>query len=120
MRRQKKSEFDYYAELGITVDATPDDIKRAYRRKAMKWHPDKNPGDKHAEKMFKRCAEAYEVLSDEEKRERYDNYDHPTVAVKASESNDPKKAKTVGSTFVDFLKTANPKINNPFTTYRRR
>jgi molecular chaperone DnaJ len=67
---------DYYQVLGVEKGTSADDIKRAYRRKAMKYHPDKNPGDKEAEARFKECAEAYEVLSDSEKRQRYDQYGH--------------------------------------------
>jgi molecular chaperone DnaJ len=55
---------DYYEVLGVGKGASADDIKRAYRRMAMKYHPDKNPGNKEAEPKFKECAEAYEVLSD--------------------------------------------------------
>ncbi len=67
---------DYYEVLGTGRDASPDEIKRNYRRKAMKFHPDKNPDNKEAEDKFKECAEAYEVLSDPEKRKRYDQYGH--------------------------------------------
>lgn len=67
---------DYYEVLGVDKNAGVDDIKRAYRRLAIKYHPDKNPGDKEAEAKFKECAEAYEVLSDSEKRARYDQYGH--------------------------------------------
>jgi len=67
---------DYYEVLGVDKNASADDIKRAYRRCAIKYHPDKNPGDKEAEAKFKECAEAYEVLSDPEKRARYDQYGH--------------------------------------------
>lgn len=67
---------DYYEVLGVDKKASADDIKRAYRRLAIKYHPDKNPGDKEAEAKFKECAEAYEVLSDTEKRSRYDQYGH--------------------------------------------
>ncbi len=67
---------DYYEVLGVKRDASADDIKRSYRRLAMKYHPDKNPGDKEAEQKFKECAEAYEVLSDTAKRQRYDQYGH--------------------------------------------
>ncbi|MHC4744605.1 MAG: molecular chaperone DnaJ [Planctomycetota bacterium] len=67
---------DYYEVLGVKKDASADDIKRSYRRLAMKYHPDKNPGDKEAETKFKECAEAYEVLSDSQKRQRYDQFGH--------------------------------------------
>jgi molecular chaperone DnaJ len=67
---------DYYEVLGVDKGAGPDDIKRAYRRLAIKYHPDKNPGDKGAEAKFKECAEAYEVLSDPDKRSRYDQFGH--------------------------------------------
>ncbi len=67
---------DYYEVLGVDKKASEDEIKRAYRRMAIKYHPDKNPGDKEAEAKFKECAEAYEVLSDAEKRRQYDQYGH--------------------------------------------
>lgn len=65
---------DYYNVLGISKGATEDEIKKAYRKQALKYHPDKNPGDKSAEKKFKEISEAYEVLSDEKKRQIYDQY----------------------------------------------
>jgi molecular chaperone DnaJ len=67
---------DYYEILGVSKDATKDDIKKAYRKQALKFHPDKNPGDKSAEEKFKEAAEAYEVLSNDEKKARYDRYGH--------------------------------------------
>lgn len=65
---------DYYATLGITKGATQEEIKKAYRKSALKYHPDKNPGDPVAEKKFKEISEAYEVLSDEKKKGIYDQY----------------------------------------------
>ena len=65
---------DYYEVLGVAKDASADDIKKAYRKLAMKYHPDRNPGDKSAEEKFKEVGEAYEVLSDADKRSRYDSY----------------------------------------------
>ena len=67
---------DYYEVLGVNKKSSDDDIKRAYRRLAFKYHPDKNPGNKEAEAKFKECAEAYEVLSDANKRQRYDQFGH--------------------------------------------
>jgi molecular chaperone DnaJ len=67
---------DYYEILGISRDADGDEIKKAYRHTALKYHPDRNPGDKEAEENFKEAAEAYEVLSDREKRKIYDLYGH--------------------------------------------
>ena len=65
---------DYYEVLGVGKDAGADDIKRAYRKAAMKYHPDRNPGDKEAEAKFKEVGEAYEVLSDPDKKARYDQF----------------------------------------------
>jgi molecular chaperone DnaJ len=67
---------DYYEVLGLSRDASPEDIKRSYRRLARQYHPDVNPGDTAAEEKFKEVAEAYEVLSDEQKRQVYDRYGH--------------------------------------------
>ncbi|MCW5765332.1 MAG: molecular chaperone DnaJ [Phycisphaeraceae bacterium] len=67
---------DYYEILGIDRKADADEIKRAYRRLAMKYHPDRNPGDADAEQKFKECAEAYEVLADDQKRGIYDQFGH--------------------------------------------
>lgn len=70
---------DYYEILGVAKTASVDEIKKAYRKKAIQYHPDKNPGDKEAEEKFKEAAEAYEVLSDENKRSRYDQFGHAGV-----------------------------------------
>jgi molecular chaperone DnaJ len=67
---------DYYEVLGVDKKATADEIKKAYRKLAIKYHPDKNPGDKEAEEKFKEAAEAYDVLSDETKRQKYDQFGH--------------------------------------------
>ena len=67
---------DYYEVLGVQRNANADEIKKAYRKAAIKYHPDKNPGDKEAEEKFKEAAEAYDVLSNEEKRARYDRFGH--------------------------------------------
>jgi molecular chaperone DnaJ len=70
---------DYYEILGVSKNATIAEIKKAYRKLAIKYHPDKNPGDKEAEEKFKEAAEAYEVLSDENKRRQYDRFGHAGV-----------------------------------------
>jgi len=71
---------DYYEVLEVPKNATADEIKKAYRKKALQYHPDRNPGDKTAEEKFKEAAEAYGVLSDENKRARYDRYGHAGVS----------------------------------------
>lgn len=70
---------DYYEILGVSRQASDDEIKSAYRKLAMKYHPDKNPGDKESEEKFKESTEAYEVLRDKEKRARYDRFGHDGV-----------------------------------------
>lgn len=70
------SKRDYYEVLGVAKGSSPDEIKKAYRKVAMQFHPDRNPGDKAAEEKFKEAAEAYEVLSDADKRAQYDRFGH--------------------------------------------
>src|SRR6478736_4178634 len=74
------SKRDYYEILGVNKNASADEIKKAYRKVAMQFHPDRNPGDKSAEEKFKEAAEAYEVLSDADKKAQYDRYGHAGVS----------------------------------------
>src|SRR5437763_10173184 len=67
---------DYYATLGVARDAGAEDLKKAYRKLAMQFHPDRNPGDKKAEARFKEVNEAYDVLKDDQKRAAYDRFGH--------------------------------------------
>ena len=83
------SKRDYYDVLGVNKKASSQDIKSAYRKLAKKYHPDTNPGDKKAEQLFKEVTEAYNVLSDEEKRKLYDQFGH--AAFDGSMGSDPGK-----------------------------
>src|ERR1043166_7278255 len=74
------SKRDYYEILGVGKNANTEEIKKAYRKVAMQHHPDRNPGDKVAEEKFKEAAEAYEILSDSEKKAQYDRYGHAGVS----------------------------------------
>jgi molecular chaperone DnaJ len=94
---------DYYEVLGVGKSASADDIKRSYRRMAMKYHPDKNPDDKEAEAKFKECAEAYEVLSDPEKRRRYDQFGHDGLRGIGMRDYSHMKWQDIGSIFEDLF-----------------
>jgi molecular chaperone DnaJ len=94
---------DYYEVLGVNKGASADDIKRAYRRMAMKYHPDKNPDNKEAEAKFKECAEAYEVLSDPEKRQRYDQFGHEGLRGVGMHDFSRMRWQDIGSIFEDIF-----------------
>ena len=94
---------DYYEVLGVDRNASPEEIKRAYRRMAMKYHPDKNPNDKEAELKFKECAEAYEVLSDPEKRKRYDQFGHEGLRGIGMRDYTHLRWQDIGSIFEDLF-----------------
>ena len=70
------SDKDFYEVLGVDRNASPEEIKKAYRKLAIQYHPDKNPGDTEAEEKFKEISNAFEVLKDEEKRQKYDQFGH--------------------------------------------
>ncbi len=91
---------DYYEVLGVERDVSRDDVRRAFRERAMKYHPDRNPGDREAEVKFKEAAEAYEVLSDDEKRARYDRYGKAGVK---GQVHDFSSFQDIFSTFGDIF-----------------
>ena len=94
---------DYYEILSVDRNADPQDIKRAYRKMAMKYHPDRNPGDKQAEQKFKESAEAYEVLTDADKRQRYDRYGHEGLRGTSGHDFRNMDAGDISSMFEDIF-----------------
>lgn len=93
--------MDFYKILGVNSTATPEEIKKSYRKLAMKYHPDRNPGDAEAENNFKSAAEAYEVLGDPEKRQIYDRYG--IDGLKSSGYRGPGSAEDIFSSFGDIF-----------------
>ena len=94
---------DYYDVLGVQKSASKDELKKAYRKLALQYHPDKNPDDKEAEDKFKEAAEAYEVLSDDQKRARYDQFGHAGVGSAASNSYSARDFEDIFSQFGDIF-----------------
>jgi molecular chaperone DnaJ len=92
---------DFYEVLGVSRTASQDEIKKAYRQMAMKYHPDRNQGSKEAEEKFKEAAEAYEVLSDQEKRQRYDQFGHE--GLRGTNYHDFSNANDIFSAFNDIF-----------------
>ena len=112
-------DFDYYEVLGVSRTATQEEIKKGYRRMAMKYHPDRNKGDKHAEEKFKQVGEAYEVLKDEQKRAAYDRYGRSAlpqataVLRSTAEPEAPVPADSGGSEVLMLLSSATWAIFSP-------
>ena len=97
------SKRDYYEVLGVSKSATPEEIKKAYRQKAIQFHPDKNPGDKASEEKFKEAAEAYEILSNAEKKQRYDQYGHAGMGNQGGFSGQHMTMEDIFSSFGDIF-----------------
>ena len=94
---------DYYEVLGVPRNASEQEIKSAYRKQALKHHPDRNPGDKESEERFKEAAEAYGVLGDPDKRQRYDTYGHAGVTGAGAQGFDPTIFADFGDILGDFF-----------------
>ncbi|MCK9270529.1 MAG: DnaJ domain-containing protein, partial [Bacteroidales bacterium] len=110
---------DYYEILEITRDANAGEIKKAYRKMALRFHPDKNPGDHQAEEKFKEAAEAYEVLNDTDKRQRYDRYGHAGVRGQGGGGYD-MSMEDIFSNFGDIFGSAFGGFSGGFGSSSRR
>jgi molecular chaperone DnaJ len=97
------SKRDYYEVLGVSKNATAEEIKKAYRQKAIQFHPDKNPGDKTSEEKFKEAAEAYEILSSPEKKQRYDQFGHAGMGNQGGFGGQHMTMEDIFSSFGDIF-----------------
>ncbi|MEX0635789.1 MAG: DnaJ domain-containing protein, partial [Ferruginibacter sp.] len=96
------SRRDYYEVLGVTKSASQEEIKKAYRKVAMQFHPDRNPGDKASEEKFKEAAEAYEVLNDSDKKSQYDRFGHNAFSGGRSTGGNPGGGMNMDDIFSQF------------------
>jgi molecular chaperone DnaJ len=110
---------DYYQILGVSRNASPEDIKKAYRRIAMQYHPDKNPGDKWAEERFKEASAAYKVLSNPEQKRTYDRDEAPDPIYRSARRNPDENASGLNDIFNDILKTKPRTTPRTSTTSRK-
>ena len=94
---------DYYEVLGVDRDADASAVKKAYRKQALRWHPDKNPGDAEAERRFKEAAEAYDVLRDDQKRAAYDQFGHAGLSGAGAEPRGFTNVEDIFSVFGDIF-----------------
>lgn len=114
------SKQDYYEILGVSKSASESELKKAYRKLAIKYHPDKNPGDKNAEEKFKESAEAYEVLSNPQKRARYDQFGHTGVSSDGKFSGGGMNMEDIFSQFGDIFGSAFGEFNRSKSSQSRK